>query len=228
MKTKFIAALILGFGLALGSTVANAVALNASNIDIIGDGISATGVPLGSVEGDGGQTFVVPYGGTVVRTFDTSPVDFWFGMVVINDVTTTLNAPVSSTPVGGSGALDIEVFSATIAGNTFTPGDTIIPGVNTPWVGNWTAGGSVATAFAGASLITEFSGTESVPTYWLVHFGTLFDSGSFLNHGGNLSTLDFNLQAYSVVPVPAAVWLFGTAIVGLFGLRKKSASAVAA
>ena len=39
---------------------------------------------------------------------------------------------------------------------------------------------------------------------------------------------DYTLNVFTPVPVPAAVWLFGTAMIGLFGLRRKSRMAVAA
>ncbi len=47
--------------------------------------------------------------------------------------------------------------------------------------------------------------------------------------GGNLSTNpNYTLSVVSAVPVPAAVWLFGTAMLGLLGMRRKSKMAVAA
>ena len=45
------------------------------------------------------------------------------------------------------------------------------------------------------------------------------------NYGGVSNTLDLNLnigQPVSNVPVPAAVWLFGSGFIGLIGLRRKS------
>ena len=49
------------------------------------------------------------------------------------------------------------------------------------------------------------------------------------NEGGTIgSAADYTLNVLTPVPVPAAVWLFGTAMVGLFGLRRKSRMAVAA
>ena len=39
---------------------------------------------------------------------------------------------------------------------------------------------------------------------------------------------DYTLNVFTPVPVPAAAWLFGTAMIGLFGLRRKSRMAVAA
>lgn len=45
----------------------------------------------------------------------------------------------------------------------------------------------------------------------------------FLNGGGNVADLS-NVRAFSVVPIPAAVWLFGSALAGLgFARRRKIA-----
>ena len=48
------------------------------------------------------------------------------------------------------------------------------------------------------------------------------------NEGGNIgSTADYSLEMISAIPVPAAVWLFGTALVGLMGFRRKNSAAAA-
>jgi hypothetical protein len=45
----------------------------------------------------------------------------------------------------------------------------------------------------------------------------LYEVGDFLNHGGNIAGLS-HITAYSAVPIPAAVWLFGSAL-GMLGWR---------
>ena len=48
------------------------------------------------------------------------------------------------------------------------------------------------------------------------------------NQGGFLGTdPNYTLKVVSAVPVPAAVWLFGTALLGLFGFKRKSQAAAA-
>jgi len=47
----------------------------------------------------------------------------------------------------------------------------------------------------------------------------------FENNGGNIAALS-NVRAFSVVPVPAAVWLFGSAL-GMLGWMRRRSSAVA-
>lgn len=42
----------------------------------------------------------------------------------------------------------------------------------------------------------------------------------FLNGGGQIADLS-NLRAFSVIPVPPAVWLFGSGLVGLVGISRR-------
>ena len=58
--------------------------------------------------------------------------------------------------------------------------------------------------------------------------GSRFSQNGDGNPWSNLATADLTFSTYvevSAVPVPAAVWLFGTALVGLagFGRRRKKA-----
>ena len=59
--------------------------------------------------------------------------------------------------------------------------------------------------------------------YYVAFIGTL-DRSNFGTVGG---TANYILEI-SAVPVPAAVWLFGTAIIGLLGFRKKASMAATA
>jgi hypothetical protein len=45
----------------------------------------------------------------------------------------------------------------------------------------------------------------------------------FVNGGGNVANLS-NVRAFSVVPVPAAVWLFGSGLLGLVGVARRKRS----
>jgi len=45
----------------------------------------------------------------------------------------------------------------------------------------------------------------------------------FKNNGGNIADLS-NVRAFSVVPIPASVWLFGSALAGLGWLRRKQSA----
>jgi hypothetical protein len=46
--------------------------------------------------------------------------------------------------------------------------------------------------------------------------------------GGAAELVNYTLEITTVIPVPAAVWLFGTAMLGLFGLRRKAKMGAAA
>lgn len=47
-------------------------------------------------------------------------------------------------------------------------------------------------------------------------------SGSVIEIAAHSNTEQLYLSTVSTVPVPAAVWLFGTAMLGLFGMRRKA------
>lgn len=47
-------------------------------------------------------------------------------------------------------------------------------------------------------------------------------AGDFLNGGAQIADLS-NVRAFSVVPIPAAVWLFGSGLIGLIGFAKRKA-----
>ena len=42
----------------------------------------------------------------------------------------------------------------------------------------------------------------------------------FTNNGGNIADLS-NVRAFSVVPVPAAIWLFGSGLIGLIVVARR-------
>jgi hypothetical protein len=47
-----------------------------------------------------------------------------------------------------------------------------------------------------------------------------YELTDFRNNAGKVANLS-NMRAFSVVPVPAAAWLFGSALLGLSGLKRK-------
>lgn len=57
-------------------------------------------------------------------------------------------------------------------------------------------------------------------TLWGADFTNTVFQGNYL---GSLIGMDFRLEL-SPVPVPAAVWLFGTALLGLFGFQRRKAA----
>ena len=65
--------------------------------------------------------------------------------------------------------------------------------------------------------VTAFS-----PTFG-INIPIMFDlgAGTFFADGGALGTVSGTVEL-RVVPIPAAAWLFGSAMLGLFGLRRRS------
>lgn len=75
------------------------------------------------------------------------------------------------------------------------------------------AGNSVSTVFLLASTDNDGDGTLGIP---MVQGGPFYDT----QDGG--FNFNFNLQGtMTVVPVPAAVWLFGSGLLGLMGIAKR-------
>ena len=64
-------------------------------------------------------------------------------------------------------------------------------------------------------------------TFRVALFGNLTDAAKATIAGGDTVQASYELNV-SAVPVPAAVWLFGTALFGLLGFRKKASMAAAA
>ena len=122
-------------------------------------------------------------------------VSHWVGLdVILDGVTSTITSEDQSQPGGATTNLNIEIYNA-------------IDNLD----GTWT---TVGAAFE-----------QALPSPMLVGL----DTGLYLvNIWGDLEagltdlTHNYGVRLTSVIPVPAAVWLFGTAMVGLFGLRRKN------
>jgi len=119
-------------------------------------------------------------------------------------------------PVGGLRPFKW-IFGGT-AGGTITLGGAIDPsnnefGVGTPLGPEVFSGAFSDTVFANANLAGAYSMTLTA----LIHHTA----------GGQITSFDSNLTE---VPVPAAVWLFGSGLMGLFGFssRKKTTGIAAA
>jgi hypothetical protein len=88
------------------------------------------------------------------------------------------------------------------------------------WGNNWNNSNHLLSAFV-SNLGT---GHHVLEAFWAEDCCNGSGSGRFSLNGGstwqNLSTQ--NLEQLAPVPVPAAVWLFGSGIIGLIGMRRKS------
>jgi hypothetical protein len=75
------------------------------------------------------------------------------------------------------------------------------------------AGNNASTVFLLASTDNDGDGTLGIP---VAQEGPFYDP----NYGG--FNFNFNLQgSMTVVPIPAAVWLFGSGLLGLLGLARR-------
>ena len=198
MKKSTIA---LSLALALGSTTASAAAMDpGAQFLMLGPG----GTPVGNfndVTGDiGGGTWSVA---------STSP---FFGFQwTAHDGTTFGPGSYTFDTIEGGVYTGVQVGAGQIGGhilfdwNTATNIDVInVWDVST--VGNTTTYTSTA--------VTSGSGTNAVP-------GLAMIDGAFPGFSAN-----FNFSTTSAVPVPAAVWLFGSGLLGLVGVaRRKKAAA---
>ncbi|MFK8030266.1 MAG: hypothetical protein AB8G18_08490 [Gammaproteobacteria bacterium] len=141
--------------------------------------------------------------------------------------------PPGSTPVGGP----IVVDDAALAAGSIGIADILSIDVNVGGFCFATAGGdcggagtlvpiesidSAAITGTAGTLGGSFSVTAFSPTF-MVSIPIFFDldAGTFAADGGALGTVSGvgTLEA-APVPVPAAVWLFGSALLGLMGLRR--------
>lgn len=88
------------------------------------------------------------------------------------------------------------------------------------WGYNWNNSSQILSA-----LISNLgSGHHVLEAFWAEDCCNGSGSGRFSLNGGatwqNLSTQ--NLEQLAPVPVPAAVWLFGSCVIGFIGMRRKS------
>jgi hypothetical protein len=87
------------------------------------------------------------------------------------------------------------------------------------WGYNWNNTSQLLSSYAN----TLSSGNHVLEAFWAEGCCNGANSGRFSQDGGaNWQKLSAtNLDALAPVPVPAAVWLFGSALLGLFGWRSK-------
>ncbi len=111
----------------------------------------------------------------------------------------------------GSGLVGVGFGSVSATFDFSTP--TILGTVSFR-MGNCTVSADPATCTAGTAGIADLTMTD----------GTLAGNGFLDETGVGFITVDYSLanaQANTVVPVPAAVWLFGSGLLGLVGVARR-------
>ncbi len=147
----------------------------------------------------------------------------------------TLDLGFSQAVLNGTGN-DLKFF---FVGNGGQTGSVIIEGISNPF--NLTAGGAINTSTGLPDPLPEgFTDSFAGPTWpndpivaltidlsdsaWSSLSGNPISEISFVLGNGddksNSAVLSF-AGAYSVVPVPAAVWLFGSGLIGLVGVARR-------
>jgi len=87
------------------------------------------------------------------------------------------------------------------------------------------AGGLLAGSFDDLTLVQLSSGSYDFAANLLYDTGSLKGdlTGGRLEGIGGIDSLGAKLGAVAVVPVPAAVWLFGSGLIGLIGIARRKA-----
>lgn len=96
--------------------------------------------------------------------------------------------------------------------NTFRPGDSLTFGVGTEWVDNVNSG-----AYGGNS--GGDLGNAHIPLTITFSNGVVSKAVPLIYQSSSLSSL--TLTAPAAVPLPGAVWLFGSGLVGLAGFARR-------
>ncbi len=226
MKMKKIMIMFVAvFGLYAGSASALTIQLSLTDpqasavgasgmgaaVGVVSNGVSSSGGLGNGLDSIGpGETDTSKSSGVLGVT---SAVDFvgWWGLEAINNVFTTITAEMSEIsgnllPPGYASSklpLAMELYLVTGANQVDEANAAASTVYDVLLKDSASAGTSLTRSLAaGTSWLVKVFGTTPVPA-----------SGEF--------NFTYNATAISSVPVPAAVWLFGTAMLGLFGFKRK-------
>ena len=122
---------------------------------------------------------------------------------------------------GTAGLADIESIDVSVGGfcfSTETPSACPLPGADVAITSLDADAIDLSSLPAGGTLAV--TATTSA-MFGMAPVAIMFDfgAGTFFADGGALGTVEGTVE---LVPIPAAVWLFGSAMLGLIGLRRRS------
>lgn len=147
----------------------------------------------------------------------TSPSGYDFGYVTGSPGSLTFNSIASNSPV--SGPVDVGLGTGSWS---FTGGDI----VNFALKQNFGSGDifSIADGFGTLEFLDQVSGSGVNPGILIPYFNTLEISWNIPSLNFGLSILDAGSQfdGLTVVPIPPAALLFGTGLIGLIGIARRS------
>jgi hypothetical protein len=131
----------------------------------------------------------------------------------------TLAAGPAPNPIYASSAATLATWSgnqALLGSETFT-----VPSGGTGYV-NLSYSLAQSQSLVSEILSSSASGNEAVSLYLMAtnpNLGMIIFSGG---QGQALPTLSFEVDSVTPTPIPAAVWLLGSGLLGLFGLKRKT------
>ncbi len=218
-KTAIATALLLASG------VANSAAI--TSLEITGGSFAMNGgVPDAFVIGDYADMTVGGYDGsapTGPNFSSTSIVSFAFGTngnvavytAPADDVNSGFAAPTGDI-TGGTATLELDSWTAWWNGTAFNQGSTSTKGPTETCVYN---AGSFSNVCSTAVVVDSYdAGTGAFTASW----DSVVVGGAFNGSLGNWEISGvMSTGAPAEVPVPAAVWLFGSGLVGLAGIARR-------
>jgi hypothetical protein len=153
--------------------------------------------------------------------------DACFGSIVqnVNDSETLLNNNTFGTDTGLFGYTDWSLLAKQdLDPDSWTGTDIGLSVIETSkGIGSWSVNANALDTFARVVLILKAS-----PTFSSYLYGPGLDtgdSGSWTTSAlgdKNLSHFSIYTSGISPVPVPAAIWLFGTALIGFIGMSRRT------
>jgi hypothetical protein len=184
--------------------------------------------PLGTAASHGGLPYAIqatqptnPYYGNTYTT-DHGPIDMGWGFFGNTGLHFTASAVDVVTDSGTTKTLDFSGWRVSWNG---------IPSINMGG-GTQTVTSKTGTATlnngSGLATITCSNSSCSASSNWTLDYAAVVPVGDPSGFGGTPYTLHLSNPSHTtaVVPVPAAVWLFGSGLLGLVGIaRRKKASA---
>ena len=178
-----------------------------------------TAQPLGDALSHGDLPYSVTYP-TSGYTTDIGPIDAGWGFFCNTGLHFTASAVNVVTDSGFTKTLDFSGWRVSWNG---------IPSINMGGgmqVVTSKTGSSTFNNGSGLATITCSTSSCSASSNWTLDYSAVVPVGDPSGFGGTPYTLHLSNPSHTVVPVPAAAWLFGSGLVGLVGVaRRKKASA---
>jgi hypothetical protein len=164
--------------------------------------------------------------GSCSTTDIVANADACFGSIVenVNDSETLLNNNTFGTASGLFGYRDWSLLAKQDMPSSLSGTDIGLSVIeNSKGVGTWSVNANALDTFARVVLILKAAPIFS--SYLYEPGSGIGDSGSWTTSAlgdKNLSHFSIYTSGISPVPVPAAIWLFGTALIGFIGMSRRT------